>query len=161
MNRRSALNLILGTLFLVPIACQSATAPVAREHACPTTAAVIPLSAPKADEISVDQLALLLPRHPVVVGFDVDDTLIFSAPAFNALQPSYDPDVIRPKDYNKLSAQQKAKYHEFWNKLNEEYDDRSIPKKIGKRLLDLHIARGDSIYIISRRQSTVPAASLD
>ncbi len=153
--------LLAPLLLLLPLGCHSATAPVAREHNCPTTAAVIPLAPPKADEITVEQLALLLPRHPIVVGFDVDDTLIFSAPAFNALQPNYDPDVIRPKAYSSLSAEQKAKYHEFWNKLNEEYDDRSIPKKIGKRLLDLHIARGDSIYIISRRQSTIPAASVD
>jgi len=114
------------------------------------------LTAPTADEITVAQLALLLPKHPIVVGFDVDDTLVFSAPAFNALQPEYDPDVIRPRDYAALAVEQKAKYHEFWNRLNEEYDDRSIPKKIGKRLLDLHRARGDTIYIISRRQSAVP-----
>jgi acid phosphatase (class B) len=122
----------------------------------PTTAAVIPLSPPMAGDITVEQLALLLPRHPIVVGFDVDDTLVFSAPAFNALQPQYDPDVIRPKDYTALSAEQKAKYHEFWNKLNAEFDDRSIPKKIGKRLLDLHLSRGDEIWIISKRQSIVP-----
>jgi acid phosphatase (class B) len=116
----------------------------------------IPLSAPTADEITVEQLALLLPRHPVVVGFDVDDTLIFSAPAFNALQPLYDPEVIRPHDPAKLTPEQAAAYHAFWNALNEEYDDRSVPKQIGKRLLDLHTARGDEIWIISRRQSAVP-----
>jgi len=122
----------------------------------PTTAAVIPLSPAKAGEITFEQLQLLLPRHPIVVGFDVDDTLIFSTPAFNALQPQYDPDVIRPKDYNALTSAQKAKYHEFWNKLNGEYDDRSIPKKIGKRLLDLHLARGDDVWIISKRQTIDP-----
>src|SRR5207244_4314565 len=31
-------------------------------------------------------------------------------------------------------------------------------KKIGQRLLDLHIARGDDIVIISKRQSPVPFA---
>jgi acid phosphatase (class B) len=127
----------------------------------PTTAAVIPLSPPTAGEITVEQLALLLPRHPIVVGFDVDDTLIFSAPAFNALQPQYEPDVIRPKDYAALSPDQKAKYHEFWNKLNTEFDDRSLPKKIGKRLLDLHLSRGDEIWIISKRQSIVPEPSTE
>lgn len=50
----------------------------------------------------------------------------------------------------------KRQYHEFWNRLNEEYDDRSIPKRIGKQLLELHLKRGDDIYIISRRQGTVP-----
>jgi acid phosphatase (class B) len=101
-------------------------------------------------------LKRLLPARPIVVGFDVDDTLIFSAPAFNALEPTYPADVIRPRDYTALTAAQRRQYHDFWNRLNEEYDDRSIPKRIGKQLLDLHIQRGDEIYIISRRQKTVP-----
>ena len=149
-------------LVLLPLFALACNAPQANiAPPCPTTAAVIPLSAPVAEEISIEQLKLLLPRHPITVGFDVDDTLIFSAPAFNALQPGYDPEVIRPKNYDALSPDQKAKFHEFWNKLNEEYDDRSIPKKIGKRLLDLHIARGDDIVIISKRQSTFPAPAAD
>lgn len=127
----------------------------------PTTAAVIPFSAPVAEEISLEQLKLLLPKRPIVVGFDVDDTLLFTAPAFNALQPDYDPDVIRPKDYTKLTADQKAKYHEFWNKLNGEYDDRSVPKEIAKKLLALHMERGDDIWIISKRQSIVPSPQAD
>lgn len=130
--------------------------PAAEARVCPATARSISFTSPTAEEITVDQLALLLPKHPVVVGFDVDDTLVFSAPAFNSLQPGYDAGVIRPKDYAALTVEQKAKYHEFWNRLNEEFDDRSIPKKIGKRLLELHRARGDSIYIISRRQSSLP-----
>jgi len=154
------LNRLLAFFLLLPIACTAPTAQVAAPP-CPTTAAVIPLSAPVAEEISVEQLKLLLPHHPITVGFDVDDTLIFSAPAFNALQPGYDPDVIRPKNFNALTSDQKAKFHEFWNKLNEEYDDRSIPKKIGQRLLDLHIARGDEIFIISKRQSTFPTPPVD
>jgi acid phosphatase (class B) len=101
-------------------------------------------------------LKRLLPARPIAVGFDVDDTLIFSAPAFNGLEPAYPADVIRPKDYNALTAAQRRQYHDFWNRLNEEYDGRSIPKRIGKQLLDLHIQRGDEIYIISRRQKTVP-----
>ncbi len=127
----------------------------------PTTAAVIPLTAPIAEEISLDQLKLLLPRHPIVVGFDVDDTLLFTAPAFDALQPDYDPSVIRPRDYSKLTAEQKAKYHEFWNRLNRDYDERSVPKEIARKLLALHIQRGDDIWIISRRQSIDPPPATD
>jgi acid phosphatase (class B) len=118
--------------------------------------ATIPLTRPVAKEVSIEQLMRLLPARRIVVGFDVDDTLIFSAPAFNALQPAYPADVIRPKDYAALTTAQRRQYHEFWNRLNEQYDDRSIPKHIGKQLLDLHLRRGDDIYIISRRQSTVP-----
>lgn len=140
--------------------CRSQPASVSARPA-PTTAAVIPLTAPIAEEISLDQLKLLLPRHPVVVGFDVDDTLLFTAPAFNALQPEYDADVIRPKDYSRLNAEQRAKYHEFWNRLNGEFDSRSVPKEIGRKLLALHIARGDDIWIISKRQSIVPTPKVD
>lgn len=158
-HSRAAFLVLADLLALVlALGCQATDTAPARVVPAdyPTTAISIPLAHAKAREISVEQLELVLPRHPVVAGFDVDDTLIFSAPAFNALQPQYDADVIRPKDYELLTAEQKAKYHEFWNKLNEEYDDRSIPKQIGKRLLDLHIARGDTIYVISKRQSTVP-----
>jgi acid phosphatase (class B) len=116
----------------------------------------IPLTRPVAREISIEELKRLLPARSIVVGFDVDDTLIFSAPAFNALEPGYPADVIRPKDYAALTPAQRRQYHEFWNRLNEEFDDRSIPKRIGKQLLDLHVQRGDEIYIISRRQQTVP-----
>lgn len=146
------------------LACRSEprTAPRISARAFPTSAPALPLSDSKAGEITVEQIALMLPRHPVVVGFDVDDTLVFSAPAFDALQPQYDPDVIRPKKaIESLSPDQRAKYHEFWNRLNLEFDDRSIPKKIGQRLLDLHLARGDTIYVISRRQSIVPAPKTD
>jgi len=125
----------------------------------PRVAPEIALTPPVAEEISLEQLKRFLPKHPVVVGFDVDDTLMFTAPAFNALQPQYDAAVIRPKSYDSLSPEQKKQYHEFWNLLNEQYDDRSVPKKIGKQLLDLHIARGDEIWIISRRQGSVPATS--
>jgi acid phosphatase (class B) len=121
--------------------------------------ATLALTRPVAREVSIEQLKRLLPARPIVVGFDVDDTLIFSAPAFNALEPAYSADVIRPKDYTALTAAQRRQYHDFWNRLNEEYDDRSIPKRIGKQLLDLHIQRGDEIYIISRRQKTVPSTN--
>lgn len=122
----------------------------------PAVAHDLPLAPPVAEPISLEQLARLLPHHPVTVGFDVDDTLIFSAPAFNALQPQYDPAVIRPKSYAALTADQKRQYHDFWNKLNLDYDNRSTPKRIGQRLLDLHVSRGDTIIIISKRQSPVP-----
>src|SRR3954471_11365290 len=92
---RSALSLLL---FALPFwsACTTATL-------TPKIAPDIPLSAPLASEVDLEQLKRLLPRHRVVVGFDVDDTLLFSAPAFNALQPSSDPAVIRPKAYSELS----------------------------------------------------------
>jgi acid phosphatase class B len=75
--------------------------------------ATLPLTRPVAREVSIEQLKRLLPARPIVVGFDVDDTLIFSAPAFNALEPTYPADVIRPRDYTALTAAQRRQYHEL------------------------------------------------
>src|SRR4051794_30665273 len=114
---------IVSLLLLFVLSCQN-NAPLEapqQSHRCPTTAPVITLSAPKAEEVSFEQLMRLLPKRPVVVGFDVDETLIDSTPAFNALQPWYDPEVIRPPDYSKLTTAQKVKYHEFWTRLDDEY----------------------------------------
>lgn len=155
-TRLSLLALLVSSLLASCRTAEPVALSVRPSSTAPTTSPVIALAPPKAGEITVEQLALMLPRHPVTVGFDVDDTLIFSAPAFNALQKEYDPDVIRPKDYARLAPDQKYQYREFWNRLNEEYDDRSVPKAIGKKLLDLHLARGDDVWIISKRQSSQP-----
>ena len=126
----------------------------------PRTAVATRFSEPVAAEITLEQLKRMLPPPPIVVGFDVDDTLLFTAPAFNALQPEYPAEVIRPKSYEALTTEEKRQYHEFWNRLNNEYDDRSQPKRIGRKLLALHIERGDMIHIISKRQSAVPSNDL-
>ena len=94
--------------------CRTALPPVvAPARAYPTTAAVIPLLPATAEEISVEQLALMLPRRPIVVGFDVDDTLIFSAPAFNALESDASPE---PRQEESLAAkrQDSPRWREFY-----------------------------------------------
>lgn len=140
-----------------PSGAAATSAPVSPAPVCSIDKApAIPLAPPKVGEITLDQLARTLPKRRIAVGFDVDDTLVFSAPAFNELQPKFDPDVIRPKDPSKLTPEQQGQYHAFWNDLNERADDASTPKKIGQRLLDLHVARKDDIFIVSRRQATVP-----
>lgn len=138
------------------VAKSSAPAP-----ACPTAATPIPLHEPTAAPITLEQLALVFPKRKIVVGFDVDDTLLFSAPAFNALQPEYDPDVIRPKKLDALTPDQRAKYHEFWNRLNGEYDDRSVVKVVAQKVLKLHLDRGDDVWIVSKRQGIVPEPKED
>jgi acid phosphatase (class B) len=153
MNKRSLARFATLLIFFTTCGCATLFGPKQLPPAR------ITLTRPVAKEVAIEQLKRLLPAHPIVVGFDVDDTLVFSAPAFNALQPAYPAEVIRPKDYAALTTAERRQYHEFWNLLNEQYDDRSIPKRIGKELLDLHLRRGDDIYIISRRQRTVPATS--
>jgi acid phosphatase (class B) len=153
MKNRPWVRLAIALVFLTTSGCGTLLSP---KQLAP---ARIPFTKPVANEVSIEQLKRLLPAHPIVVGFDVDDTLVFSAPAFNALQSSYAADVIRPRNYADLTVAQRRQYHDFWNRLNEQYDDRSSPKRIGKELLDLHIQRGDDIYIISRRQNTIPSTN--
>lgn len=137
-----------------------APAPASKVAVQRGTSTALRFSEPVAAEVTFEQLKRMLPPPPIVVGFDVDDTLVFSEPAFTPLQREYPAEVIRPKNLAALTPEQKAKYHEFWNRLNNEYDDRSVPKRIGKKLLDLHLQRGDVIYIISKRQSSVPENDL-
>lgn len=141
------------------LACSPAAAPAT--PACPTAPATIPLRPAVAAPITVEQLALVLPRRHLVVGFDVDDTLLFSAPAFNAIEAEYDPDVIRPRDVATLTPQQRAKFHEFWNRLNLELDERSVVKSTARRLLQLHIDRGDDVWLITKRQGIEPKPAED
>jgi acid phosphatase (class B) len=138
---------------LLVASCQSTRVDAPTTRRAPTSK--VTLTAVKAREIDFEQLEALLPRRPIVVGFDIDDTLIISTPAFAALEPWYDPEVVRPRNYSKLSAEQNAKHHEFWTKLNDVYDDRSTPRAIARRLLDLHLARGDDIWLISTRQASI------
>jgi acid phosphatase (class B) len=140
LSHRSLAQIATLLILLTTNSCET----LVRPKLAPAT---IPLTRPIAEEVSAEQLKRLLPAAPIVVGFDVDDTLSFSAPAFNALEPAYPANVIRPKNYAVLNPAQRKQYHEFWNRLNEEYDDRSIPKRIGKQLLDLHLQRRDDIFI--------------
>jgi acid phosphatase (class B) len=149
-----------GTSSVVLAEIPSVPAPAASALVERRTLAAPSFSEPVASEVTVEQLKRLLPPPPIVVGFDVDDTLVFSAPAFEPLQKEYPAEIIRPKNYNALTAEQKAKYHEFWNRLNNEYDDRSTAKRIGGVLLRLHLERGDDVFIISKRQSSKPENDL-
>ncbi len=92
--------------------------------------------------VSVDQIAASLEgQPPMAVGFDVDDTVLFSSPCFYYGKMKYSP---TSEDYLKMDA--------FWTDIHtNNCDQYSIPKDVARKLIDLHTARGDEIFFITGR----------
>ncbi len=94
--------------------------------------------------VSVAQIEnSLLGRAPIAVGFDIDDTVLFSSPGFYRGQKEYSPGK---QDY--------LKNPEFWEKMNNGWDEFSMPKEVGKALIAMHLKRGDSVYFVTGRSQT-------
>ncbi|RKQ40282.1 acid phosphatase AphA [Enterobacter sp. R1(2018)] len=94
--------------------------------------------------VSVAQIEnSLTGRAPIAVGFDIDDTVLFSSPGFYRGQKEFSPDK---QDYLKNPA--------FWEKMNNGWDEFSMPKEVAKSLIAMHLKRGDSIYFITGRSQT-------
>ncbi|MFV0576841.1 MAG: acid phosphatase AphA [Vibrio sp.] len=91
--------------------------------------------------VSVDDLAKELEgKPPMAVGFDIDDTVLFSTPVFYRGQQEFS-----PGEYGYLDNQK------FWDKANCGWDAFSSPKEIAAKLIAMHQKRGDSIYFITGR----------
>ncbi|CAG9001106.1 MAG: Class B acid phosphatase [Candidatus Celerinatantimonas neptuna] len=96
---------------------------------------------PSLNWVSVADIAKELKgKPPMAVGFDVDDTVLFSSPGFYHGQQ-----VFSPGGYSYLKNQK------FWNDLNCHWDAFSMPKEIAKKLIAMHQKRGDDIYFITAR----------
>ncbi len=94
--------------------------------------------------VSVAQIEnSLLGRAPMAVGFDIDDTVLFSSPGFWRGQKTYSP-----------GSEAYLKNPEFWEKMNNGWDEFSMPKEVGRQLIAMHIKRGDSIYFVTGRSQT-------
>ena len=94
--------------------------------------------------VSVAQIEnSLTGRPPMAVGFDIDDTVLFSSPGFWRGKETYSPDS---EDYLHNPA--------FWEKMNNGWDEFSIPKEVARALLAMHVKRGDRIYFITGRSQT-------
>lgn len=94
--------------------------------------------------VSVAQIEnSLLGRPPVAVGFDIDDTVLFSSPGFYRGQKEFSPEK---QEYLKNPA--------FWEKMNNGWDEFSMPKEVAKSLITMHLKRGDSIYFVTGRSQT-------
>jgi acid phosphatase (class B) len=94
--------------------------------------------------VSVAQIEdSLLGLPPMAVGFDIDDTVLFSSPGFWRGKKTFSPDS---EDYLKVPA--------FWDKMNNGWDEFSIPKEVARALIAMHVKRGDSIYFGTGRSQT-------
>ncbi len=73
----------------------------------------------------------------VNVGFDVDDTLLFSSPAFK-----------------KGTESGAAEYsEEWWTIVNKSDEGNSIIKKVAEKILNEHKTKGDQIFAITARNN--------
>jgi acid phosphatase (class B) len=82
-------------------------------------------------------------QAPMAVGFDIDDTVLFSSPCFYHGQQKYSPGS---DDYLKNA--------DFWTETNAGCDRYSLPKDVARALIDLHQQRGDTLYFITGRPHT-------
>ncbi|MDN3702464.1 acid phosphatase AphA [Vibrio artabrorum] len=89
---------------------------------------------------TVDKIASELPEQPIVVGLDIDDTMLFSSPVFYYGKQKYSPDSF---DY--------LKNQDFWNEASTGLDRFSIPKKSAVELVTMHLKHGDTVYFITGR----------
>ena len=92
--------------------------------------------------VSIGQIAASLEGEPAMaVGFDVDDTVLFSSPCFYYGKTKYSP---TSEDYLKMD--------EFWTDIHSNNCDQySMPKEVGRKLIELHTQRGDEIFFITGR----------
>jgi acid phosphatase (class B) len=96
--------------------------------------------------ITTEGLRASLPAAPIVAGFDIDDTVLFSSPGFYYGMTNTD----GPGGGNRFGASP-LKNPQFWKELNQEYDKFSIPKEIGRTLVRMHSERGDRVVFITAR----------
>jgi len=94
--------------------------------------------------VTLEEIARSLKNLPPMnVGFDVDDTVLFSSPGYYYGRQKYSP------GNNAFVIME-----EFWNEMNNGLDRFSIPKECARKLIELHKKRGDSIYFITARKKT-------
>ncbi|WP_263081775.1 acid phosphatase AphA [Endozoicomonas sp. Mp262] len=94
--------------------------------------------------VSVDSIRESLKDvPPMAVGFDIDDTVLYSSPGFVRGKTEFSPDN---NDYLENT--------EFWAKMNTGWDEFSIPKRVAKELIKMHQERGDTIYFVTARPYT-------
>lgn len=99
--------------------------------------------------VTVSEIKASLPANPVVAGFDIDDTVLFSSPGFYYGMTNNDgPDGKNKYGSNPLTSKN------FWNDMNGQFDNFSLPKQSGKALVAMHANRGDKIVFITARDSS-------
>lgn len=102
-------------------------------------------------EVTIEDIVRSLPLRPVPVGFDVDDTLLFSTPGFHYALTNRD----GPGGSNRYGSEPLSSTA-FWQDMNNRHDGFSLPKESGRALLKMHLSRGDDIYFITARTGSQP-----
>lgn len=85
-------------------------------------------------------------KPPISVGFDIDDTSLFTKASHYLMRQKH-----CPKDQNAYHDKCSAK-QEYWDDLSQ-LDYMNPPKEVAKALIDMHKKRGDYIYFITARES--------
>lgn len=100
----------------------------------------------KGKPITLNALKTTLPTNKITVGFDIDDTVLFSTPGFIYASTNTD-------GANGTNKYGKDFEHnpQFWKDMNQIHDKYSVPKEVAKALLSMHNNRGDSIFFITKR----------
>lgn len=94
--------------------------------------------------VTLEEIAKSLKNLPPMnVGFDVDDTVLFSTPGYYYGEQKYSP-----------GSNAYLQIEEFWYELNNGLDQFSLPKECARKLIDLHKKRGDTIFFITARTPT-------
>jgi len=94
--------------------------------------------------VTVEDIASSLASEPQMnIGFDVDDTVLFSSPGFYYGQKKYSP-----------GSDAYLTMEQFWNEMNNGLDRFSLPKDCGRMLIELHKKRGDTVYFVTAREGT-------
>ncbi len=100
--------------------------------------------------VSMADIEASLPNAPIVAGFDIDDTLLFSSPAFYYGAANREgPDgtgVYGPEPYKSQS---------FWDDMNSRLVQFCPPLETGRKLVEMHKRRGDAIVFITARRGSV------
>ncbi|MBD3161772.1 MAG: acid phosphatase AphA [Candidatus Eisenbacteria bacterium] len=148
-NREEAMprSWILSALVIVTAVAGCGTCPVGKQVASDLPPSHYQaIEAAGHDVITIEELATSLPDEPMVVGFDVDDTVLFSSPGFFYAFTN----TRGPGGANEF-GEDPLDHDEFWIALNRRLDDFSMPKRIAVELIDLHKERGDEIHFITAR----------
>jgi len=108
--------------------------------------------------ITLGELQKSLPPHPVHVVFDVDDTALFTSAGFQWGSRTYGKEIVSAgvsvREDDLPTPEAKAKYREFWVKMNNELDQFSVKKWIAGELIEIHKKRGDEIFFVTKRIHT-------
>ncbi|WP_129125544.1 HAD family acid phosphatase [Geomonas oryzae] len=96
--------------------------------------------------VTLEGLEKSLPATPIVAGFDIDDTVLFSTPAYYYGANNGE----GPGGTNRYGSDYLAN-PQFRKDLNQDLDKFSMKKKAGEELIAMHKRRGDTIVFITKR----------